>query len=98
MPGLDRRDNRAQYCAIGADGHRGRGMNAERGALEGRGAVNLDEVEQVVEGHIGQATGKEDGKDAVFANGLVERSDEVFLRDSSLLKVLFHELVFAFGD
>ena len=67
-------------------------------ALDGRGRVDLDEVEQVVEGHVGQAAGKEHGEDAVFADGLVERGDEVLFGDGALLEVLLHQLVFAFGD
>ncbi len=67
-------------------------------ALDGRGRVDLEEVEQVIEGHVGQAAGEEDGEDAVFADGFVERGDEVLFGDGALLEVLFHELVFAFGD
>ncbi len=52
----------------------------------------------MVEGHVGQAAGEQHGEDAVFANGFVERGDEVLLGDGALLEVLFHELVFAFGD
>jgi hypothetical protein len=48
-------------------------------ALDGRGRVDLDEVEQVVEGHVGQAAGEEHREDAVFADGFVERGDEVLL-------------------
>ena len=52
----------------------------------------------MVGGDIGFAGAEEDGEDAVFADGLVERGDEVLLGDGALLKVLFHQLVFAFGD
>ena len=67
-------------------------------ALDRRGSVDLDEVEQVIEGHVGQAAGKEDREDAVFADGLMQRGDEVLLGDGALLEVLLHQLVFAFGD
>ena len=67
-------------------------------ALDGRGRVDLDEVEQVVGGHVGQAAGEEHGEDAVFADGFVERGDEVLFGDGALLEVLLHQLVFAFGD
>ena len=67
-------------------------------ALDGRGRVDLDEVEQVVEGHVGQAAGKEHGEDAVFADGLVQRGDEVLFGERAGLEVLLHQLVFAFGD
>ena len=46
--------------------------NGDRLALGGRRRVGLDEVEQAIEGDVGQAAGKEHGEDAVFANGLVE--------------------------
>ncbi len=72
--------------------------NGDGRTLSGRGRVDLDEVEQVVEGHVGQAAGEEHGEDAVFADGLVERGDEVLFGDGALLEVLFHQLVFAFGD
>jgi len=51
----------------------------------------------MVEGHVGQAAGKEHGEDAVIADGLVERGDEVVFSDCAFLEILFHELVFAFG-
>ena len=71
---------------------------AIRRALDGRGGVDLDEVEEMIEGDVGQAAAEEHGEDAVFADGLVERGDQVLLLDSALLKVLLHQLVFAFGD
>ena len=77
---------------------RRRSLDGEGRALDGRGRVDLEEVEEMVEGHVGQAAGKEDGEDAVFADGFVERGDEVLFGDGALLEVLFHQLVFAFGD
>ena len=67
-------------------------------ALNGRGRVDLEEVEEVVGGDIGFAGAEEDGEDAVVADGLVERGDEVIFGDGSLFKELFHQLVLAFGD
>ena len=52
----------------------------------------------MVEGHVGQAAGEQDREDAVFADGFVQRGDEVLFGDGALLEVLFHQLVFAFGD
>ena len=52
----------------------------------------------MIEGHVGQAAREEHGEDAVFADGFVERGDEVLFGDGALLEVLFHQLVFAFGD
>ena len=52
----------------------------------------------MVGGDVGDAAGEQDGEDAVFANGFVERGDEVLLGDGALGEVLFHQLVFAFGD
>ncbi len=66
-------------------------------ALEGRWRVDLDEVEQVVDGHVGQAARKQDRKDAVFADGFMQRGDQVLFSDGALLEVLFHQLVFALG-
>ena len=64
----------------------------------GEGHVDLDEVEQVVEGHVGEAAGEEHGEDAVFADGFVERGDEVLFGERAGLEVLLHQLVLAFGD
>jgi hypothetical protein len=75
----------------------GRSFYGVGSALDGRGRVDLDEVEKVVEGHVGQAAGKQHGEDAVFADGFVERGDEVLFSDCAFLEILFHELVFAFG-
>ncbi len=52
----------------------------------------------MIEGHVGEAAGKEHGEDAVFADGFMQRGDEVIFGDGALLEVLFHQLVFAFGD
>ncbi len=73
-------------------------MHDERKALRGCGGVDLEEVEQMVGGDVGFAADEQDGEDAVFANGLVERGDEVLLGDGAFGEVLLHELVFAFGD
>ena len=67
-------------------------------ALVWGGDVDLNEIEQVIEGHVSQAAGEQDWEDAVFADGLVERGDKVFLGDGALLEVLFHQFVFAFGN
>ena len=77
--------------------HRRR-LHGDGRALDGRGRVDLEEVEQMIGGHVGQAAGKQHREDAVFANGFVERGDEVLLGDGALGEVLFHQLVFAFGD
>ncbi len=67
-------------------------------ALSGARRVDLDEVEEMIEGHVGEAARKEHGEDAVFANGFMERGDEVVFGDGAFLEILFHQLVFAFGD
>ena len=67
-------------------------------ALDGRGGVDLEEVEEVVGADVAEAAGVEDGEDAVFADGFVESGDEVLFGDGSFAEELFHELVFAFGD
>ena len=67
-------------------------------ALNGRGSIDLEEVEQMIGGDVGQAAGEQHREDAVFANGFVERGDQVLLGNGALGEVLFHELVFAFGD
>ena len=74
------------------------GLDGNGRALDGRGSVDLEEVEKMVGGDVGEAAGEQDGEDAVFANGFVERGDEVLLGDGAFGEVLFHELVFAFGD
>src|ERR1700722_15329036 len=51
----------------------------------------------MIAAYVSQAAGKEDGKNPVFANGLMERNDQVLFRDRAFLEVLFHQLVFAFG-
>ena len=67
-------------------------------ALSWRGRVGLEEVEEMIEGHVGEAAREEHGEDAVFADGFMERGDEVVFRDGAFFEVLFHQLVFAFGD
>ena len=67
-------------------------------ALGSRGRVDLEEVEEMIEGHVGEAAGKEHGEDAVFADGFMKRGDEVVFGDGAFLEVLLHQLVFAFGD
>ena len=52
----------------------------------------------MIEGHVGEAAGKKHGKDAVLANRLVERGDQVVFGDGALLEIFLHQLVFAFGD
>ena len=49
-------------------------------ALAGGGDVELEEVEEVVGGDVGEGAGVEDGEDAVFADGVVDGLDEVVLR------------------
>ena len=67
-------------------------------ALGGRGRVDLEEVEEVVGADVAQAAGVEYREDAVFADGLVERGDQMLFGDRALAEELFHEFVFAFGD
>ena len=52
----------------------------------------------MIEGHVGEAAREQHREDAVFADGFVERGDEVVFGDGALLEELFHQLVFAFGD
>ena len=52
----------------------------------------------MIEGHVGEAAGEQHGEDAVFADGFMERGDEVVFGDGAFLEVLFHQLVFAFGN
>ena len=52
----------------------------------------------MIGGDVGEAAGKQHREDAVFANGFVERGDEVLLGNGAFGEVLFHELVFAFSD
>ena len=79
-------------CSTGRRVADGKGL-----ALDGRGGVDLDEVEQVVSGHVGQAAGKENREDAVFADGFMQGGDQVILGYGAFLEVLLHQLVFAFG-
>ena len=41
---------------------------------------------------------EEHGEDAIFADRFVQRGDQVLFGNGALLEVLFHQLVFAFGD
>ena len=74
------------------------GLAGDGRALGGRRRVGLEEVEEMIEGHVGEAAAKQHGEDAVFADGIVERGDEVLGRQRALVEELFHQLVFAFGD
>ena len=77
----------------------GPGRDAGDGrALRSSGRVDLQEIEKMIEGHVGEAAGKEHGEDAIFADGFVKRGDEVIFGDGAFLEVLFHQLVFAFGN
>ena len=46
---------------------------------------------------LAQAAGEEHREDAVFANGLMQRGDQVLLGNRALGEVLFHQLVLALG-
>ena len=88
---VDLARGRVRRVGLGRDAGDGR-------ALSRRGRVDLEEIEKMIEGHVGQAAGKEHGEDAVFADSFVERGDEVIFGDGALLEVLLHQFVFAFGD
>ncbi len=81
---------------VGAGGVDGWGADGDGSALNGRGDVGLDEVEQVVEGHVAEAAAEEHGEDAVFADGLMQRGDQVLPGERAGVEVLLHQLVFAF--
>ncbi len=83
-------------CA-GRYGFNRRVPDGKGGALDGRGGVNLDEIEKMVGSHVGQTTGKQYREDAVVANGFVERGDEMLLGDGARIEVHFHQLVLALG-
>ena len=63
----------------------------------GRQVVH-DEVEHFVGAHVSQTGGEQDGKNLVFANGVVQAGDDVFLVDGAFLEELFHQRVVAFGN
>ena len=84
--------------ALGRGSVVGCGLDDGGLALDGGWRVDLEEVEKMIEGHVGEAAGEEHREDAVFADGFVERGDEVVFGYSALFEVLLHELVFAFGD
>src|SRR6185437_3724347 len=73
-------------------------MYGDGRALLGRGRVGNDEVEKMVGGDVGAAAREEDGEDTVFADGFMERGDEVVFGDGALFEEFLHQLVLAFGD
>ena len=85
------------FAVGGCHGVQG-GAGGDGCALDGRGGVDLEEVEEMIGGNVGQAARIEHGEDAVFANGFMESADEVLFGDGAFAEVLFHEIVFAFGD
>ena len=79
-------------------GFDGRVADRHGGALDGRGRVLLDKVQQMIEGHVSQAAGEEHREDAVFAHGFMESGDEMLFGEGAGVEVLLHQLVLAFGD
>ena len=51
----------------------------------------------MVGGHVRQPAREQHREDAVFANRLVQRGDQVLLGNRALGEVLLHQLVFALG-
>src|SRR6185437_5216106 len=66
--------------------------------LGGRRRVIAQEIHQLVGTDIPQAGGEEHGKDAIFADGLVQRGDKVLFGNGALVKELFHQGVVTFGN
>ena len=62
-----------------------------------RGRVIDDEIHDPVGADVAQAGAKDHGEDLVFANGVVQRRDQVFLRNGSLFEEFFEQGVVAFG-
>ena len=52
----------------------------QRFAFDRRGRINLEKVEQMIGGDVGPPLAEEDRENAVLANGLVERGDEMMLQ------------------
>src|SRR3954453_3292776 len=55
-------------------------------------------VEQMVGADIAQSRSEEYGEDLIVADGLVQRRDQMLLRDRSRVEELFHQLIFALGN
>ena len=67
-------------------------------ALRGRGRVVHDEIHHPVGADVPQARAKDDRENAVLADGHVQRGNQVFFRDGSLLEEFFHQGIVALGD
>ncbi len=65
--------------------------------LRRRGRVVDDEIHHPVGADVAQAGAEDHGEDFVFANGVVQRRNQVFFRNGSLLEKFFHQRVVAFG-
>ncbi len=76
-------DGGTSAIAVGGHGH-SRGLDGDGRALDGSGGVDLEKVEKMVGGDVGEAGTEQDGEDAVFADGFVEGGDEVLLGDGAL--------------
>ena len=74
------------------------GSGAHGGALGCGGHVIHDEVEHLVGADVAQSGGEHYGENLVFANGVVQPANNMFLADGALVEELFHEHVVAFGD
>ena len=73
-------------------------VHRKRRTLHWRRRIHLDEIEQMIGGHIGRAARKQHREDAVFADRFVQGGDQVLFGNGALGEKLLHQLVFAFGD
>src|SRR3984885_8105122 len=60
-------------------------------------SVVHDKIHHAVSAYVSETRGKDHRKKLVLANGIVERRNQVFLRQRSSLEKLLHQLVVAFG-
>ena len=61
-----------------------------RNPLDRRRRVDLEKIEQAIAAHVSQPARVEHGEDTVLADGLMERNDQMLLRDGALGEELFH--------
>ena len=86
-------DGSLRGFGFGRGGHAGDAL-----ALDGRGDVVEEKVEDLVAADVAQAGSEEHGEELVFAYRIVNAGDDVLLADSSGLEEFAHQLVIAFGD
>src|SRR5712691_6588840 len=62
-----------------------------------RRRVVHDKVHYTVGSHVSQSRTKNDGKELVLSNRIVQRRNQVFFRNRTLLEEFLHQLVIAFS-